>query len=110
MKVLSGPKSVLFHTFLLKKTAKIGRIPIPYVILNVLFASPMVMNVVLMSYRIFVEFMNGGGFMEMSGSFYISLGTISAVLIYSSLALNYKLLIILLDLIEKVVYKRKKTH
>lgn len=108
MNVLSGPKNVLNRTFLYKKLKwTIGTIQIPYVLLNVEFILPMLLNTFLMCNRIRVELMNGGGFKEISGSFYISLGTISAVCIYTSLATNSKLVIDLLELTENVVKNRK---
>lgn len=108
MDVLSPSKSVLVRTFLYKKSEwMIGHMKISYVILNCLFVLPMVLNIILMSNRICVELMNGGGFKEISGSFYISFGTMSTVCIYASLATSYKLIIELMEHIEDVVNHRK---
>lgn len=108
MEALEGPKKVLINTFLYKKSRlKFGCVDIPYAILNILFALPMSLNISLMIYRIVVELIQGGGLKDISGSFYLALGTISAVCIYLSYALSSDTIIALLDLIENVVDYRK---
>lgn len=109
MEVMGGSKSVLIHTFLYKKSElKIGFIPISYALLNILFVMPMQLNFLLMCYRCFLELNNGGGIKDMSGSFYLAMGTMSTIFIYSSFAMNHKYIIELVDLIDNVVNYRKK--
>lgn len=84
-------------------------VEIPYVILNLLFILPMVLNNMLLYYTIYVELMKGGGFKEISGSFYLALGVSSAIAIYSSYAQSSSEIITLVELIEKVVKTRKFT-
>lgn len=108
MNVLNGSKNVLIHTFLYRKFKwTIGSIQIPYVLFNCGFILPMLLNILLMCNRIRVELINGNGFKEISGSFYISLGTVSAVCIYTSLARNHHLIRDLINHIENVVENRK---
>lgn len=111
MQALKSSKTVLVKTFLYKKfDFKIGFIRIPYAILNIIYTMPMSINVLLMLYRIAVEVIKGGGIKDISGSFYISIGTISAVCIYSSYATSDELIIALVEFIENVVDRRKKKH
>lgn len=106
MEALSGVKSVLVKTFLYKKSNfKIGFFEIPFLILNIAFAVPMLVNTLLMIYRIAVEYK--GSLKVISGSFYLSLGTTSAVCIYSSYAANYEKIIELVEIIQNVVNQRK---
>lgn len=108
MEALSGAKSVLVKTFLYKKSNfKIGFFEIPFLILNIAFAVPMSVNVLLMIYRIAVELSKGSGLKDISGSFYLALGTTSAVCIYSSYAANHEKIIELVDIIQNVVNHRK---
>lgn len=109
MNVLSGSLSILFYTFLYRKDAwKIRSIKIPQAILNILYLLSMVLNVLLMAYRIFIELKKGGGLKEISYSLYIGMGAISAVCIYSSLAMNYERITVLVNEIENLVKYRKK--
>lgn len=108
METLKGSKSVLDRTFLYKKSSfKIWIVEIPYVILNLLFILPMVLNNMLLYYTIYVELMEGGGFKEISGSFYLALGVVSTIAIYCSYAQSSNEIITLVELIEKVVKTRK---
>lgn len=108
METLKGSKALLIRTFLYKKTCfKVWKIEMPYVILNVLFILPMMLNNFLLIYTIYVALLEGGGFKEISGSFYLALGVFSAIFIYSSYASNYHQIINLVELVESVVENRK---
>lgn len=67
----------------------------------------MVLNNMLLYYTIYVELMKGGGFKEISGSFYLALGVASAIAIYCSYAQSSHEIITLVELTEKVVESRK---
>lgn len=111
MQALKSSKAVLVKTFLYKKfDFKIGFIRIPYAILNIIFAMPISINVLLMLYRIAVELVKGGGIKDISGSFYITIGSISALCIYISYATSDELIIALVEFIENVIDRRKKKH
>lgn len=108
MESLKGSKLVLVRTFLYKRLAfNIGPIEIPYVILNVMFILPILLNNLLLFYTIYLMLMNDGGFKEISGLIYLLLGDFSAVFIYSSYAHNSYEIIMLMELIESVVANRK---
>lgn len=108
MEALKGSKSVLVRTFLYKKRPiKIWIVEIPYVILNLMFVSPMVMSILLEYYTIYLDLKNGVGFKDISDSLYMICGTSSACFIYSSYAQSSHGIITLMELIDSVVENRK---
>lgn len=108
MEALKGLKSVLLRTFLYKKwPIKIWIVKIPYVILNLMFVSPMVMSILLEYYTIYLDLKNGVGFKDISDSLYMICGTSSACFIYSSYAQSSHEIITLMELIDSVVENRK---
>lgn len=108
MNVLSGSLSVLFYTFLYRKDKwKIKSTKIPHAFLNILYLLPIVVNVILMANRIFIESKNGGGLKEISYALYIGMGAVSAICIYASIAMHYEQIIVLVNKIEKIVEYRK---
>lgn len=109
MNVLSGSKSVLIQTFLYKKNPrKFWKFNIPYWILNLLFLTPMSVNTLLLFNGVYVQLKTGGGLKEMSGSFYLGIGTVSIIIMYWLLTMNSKLIITLVDFVEEIVKKRKE--
>lgn len=68
------------------------------------------MNLILMIHRMHLDLLNGGGIKEVSGPFYIALGTVSIMAIYSSFAMNSELIISLIDQLENTVNIRTEFY
>lgn len=107
MEVLSKTKMLLFYTFLYRKSnLKIGVVSIPNIVLNIAFTLPMLGNIFLMLFKVYISFEAGAGFKTISSSVFIAMGTMSVVCIYMCFAFKMDLIACLVDHLQDVVQDR----